>query len=432
VTGGQPARVDPAALIAAARIAVPEVALDAGVTLIPMQALAATAIDPRLPLIVALDHGAVVSPALVAADITQLPGRSGTGWQLLVRLYGAEHVATSIPDGTRATLSYLAQALGKGSEVTALLIPPLPPLAALASPWAMPWLSARLRAPDGCPWDREQTHGSLAKHLIEEAWELHDAIEALEAAPAERRGEALDALQGELGDVLLQVILHAQLAAEIGAFDLTDVQERLAKKIVRRHPHVFGDAEATTSRDVQRNWESVKAEERASEKAANGSGQSAEKASPRSALEGVSRSLPALAASRELQDRASALGYDWPEMRGLLEKLDEELGELAEALRDAGDPDVLTGRAAKSPATLAAAKEELGDVIAVLVNLGRRSGIDAEAALRSANEKFRRRFGDVERRAAARAIDLKSADFAVLDGLWDEAKAAERGEGGAT
>ena len=432
MTGGQPARVDPAALIAAARIAAPEVALDAGVTLVPMQALAATAIDPRLPLIVALDHGAAVSSARVAADTTPLPGRSGTGLQLLMRLYGAEHVATSIPDGTRATLSSLAQALGKGSEATALLIPPLPPLAALASPWAMPWLSARLRAPDGCPWDREQTHGSLAKHLIEEAWELHDAIEALEAAPPEHRGAALDALQGELGDVLLQVILHAQLAAEIGAFDLTDVQERLAKKIVRRHPHVFGDAEATTSRDVQRNWEAVKAEERASEKAANGSDQSAGNAPPRSALEGVSRSLPALAASRELQDRASALGYDWPEMRGLLEKLDEELGELAEALRDAGDPDVLTGRAAKSPATLAAAKEELGDVIAVLVNLGRRSGIDAEAALRSANEKFRRRFGDVERRAAARAIDLKSADFAVLDGLWDEAKAAERGEGGAT
>ncbi|MEY4045608.1 MAG: nucleoside triphosphate pyrophosphohydrolase [Chloroflexota bacterium] len=431
MTGGQPARVDPAALIAAARIAAPEVALDAGVTLVPMQALSATAIDPRLPLIVALDHGAAVSSARVAADTMQLPGRSGTGLQLLMRLYGAEHVATSIPDGTRATLSSLARALGKGSETIALLIPPLPPLAALASPWAMPWLSARLRAPDGCPWDREQTHGSLAKHLIEEAWELHDAIEALEAAPPERRGEAFDALQGELGDVLLQVILHAQLAAEIGAFDLTDVQERLAKKIVRRHPHVFGDAEATTSRDVQRNWESVKAEERASEKAANGSDQSVDKARPRSALEGVSRSLPALAASRELQDRASALGYDWPEMRGLLEKLDEELGELAEALRDAGDPDVLTGRAAKSPATLAAAKEELGDVIAVLVNLGRRSGIDAEAALRSANEKFRRRFGDVERRAAARAIDLKSADFAVLDGLWDEAKAAERGGGGA-
>jgi tetrapyrrole methylase family protein/MazG family protein len=432
VTRGQSARIDFAALVAAAHSVAAEVDLGSGLALIPMQALGSTAIDPRLPLIVAVEPSAAVIASLEPQQHSELPGRRGIGMELLMRLYGVEHVATSIPDGTRATLSSMAQALGKGSEATALLIPPLPPLAALASPWAMPWLSARLRAPDGCPWDREQTHGSLAKHLIEEAWELHDAIEALEAAPPERRGAALDALQGELGDVLLQVILHAQLAAEIGAFDLTDVQERLAKKIVRRHPHVFGDAEATTSRDVQRNWEAAKAEERASEKAANGSDKSTGNAPPRSALEGVSRSLPALAASRELQDRASALGYDWPEMRGLLEKLDEELGELAEALRDAGDPDVLTGRAAKSPATLAAAKEELGDVIAVLVNLGRRSGIDAEAALRSANEKFRRRFGDVERRAAARAIDLKSADFAVLDGLWDEAKAAERGGGGAT
>ena len=194
---------------------------------------------------------------------------------------------------------------------------------------------------------------------------------------------------------------------------------------------MFGDAQAATSREVQRNWESVKAEERAREAIGDAQDNHPEDSPPRSALEGVSRSLPALAASREMQDRASALGYDWPEMRGLLAKLDEELGELAEALREAGDPDVLTGRAAKSPASLAAAKEELGDVIAVLVNLGRRSGIDAEAALRSANEKFRRRFGDVERRAAARAIDLKSADFAVLDGLWNEAKAAERGKGGA-
>ena len=423
MTGGQQARVDVAALLAAARAVAPEVDLASGVTVIPMRALAATAVDPRLPLVVALDRDAGSIDAAAATGTSSLPGRSGSGAQLLVRLYGAEHLAMTIPDGTRHSLADIANGLGMSGEVTGLVIPPIPPLAALASPWALPWLSARLRAPDGCPWDREQTHGSLAKHLIEEAWELHDAIEALEGAPTELRGAAFDALQGELGDVLLQVILHAQLAAEIGAFDLTDVHERLAKKIVRRHPHVFGDVRAETSRDVQRNWESVKAEERA-----RGAG---DNAAPRSALDGVSRSLPALAASRELQDRASALGYDWPEMSGLLAKLDEELGELAEALREAGDPDVLTGRAAKSPATLGAAKEELGDVFAVLVNLGRRSGIDAEAALRSANEKFRRRFGDVERRAAARAIDLKSADFAVLDGLWDEAKAAERGEGGA-
>ena len=409
------------ALIAAAQGADASLNPANGITVVALSQCGATAIDTGRPLILLVD---------TAPSATHLPGRLGTGWELITRLYGADRAVMLLPSGRVSTVA--ACGSGGAGESQAIYLAGLDPLDSFATPWTMPWLSARLRAPDGCPWDREQTHGSLAKHLIEEAWELHDAIEALEAAPPERRGEALDALQGELGDVLLQVILHAQLAAEIGAFDLTDVQERLAKKIVRRHPHVFGDAEATTSRDVQRNWESVKAEERASEKAANGSDQSVDTARPRSALEGVSRSLPALAASRELQDRASALGYDWPEMRGLLEKLDEELGELAEALRDAGDPDVLTGRAAKSPATLAAAKEELGDVITVLVNLGRRSGIDAEAALRSANEKFRRRFGDVERRAAARAIDLKSADFAVLDGLWDEAKAAERGEGGAT
>jgi tetrapyrrole methylase family protein/MazG family protein len=279
----------------------------------------------------------------------------------------------------------------------------------------MPWLSARLRAPDGCPWDREQTHLTLAKHLIEEAWELHDAIEAQAVAPS----AATDAAMAEeLGDVYLQIVLHTQLAAERGAFDLTDVQERLAKKIIRRHPHVFGEATAETSREVQRAWESVKAEERAERG----------DASPKikSALSGVSRGLPALSASRELQDRASAMGYDWPTLDGVREKFTEEIQELTEALEAAGNPDSITGRGATSAATLAAAQDELGDVMAVLVNLGRRSGIDAEAALRGANEKFRRRFGEVERRAAERKIDLKTADFATLDTLWDEAKAAER------
>jgi tetrapyrrole methylase family protein/MazG family protein len=279
----------------------------------------------------------------------------------------------------------------------------------------MPWLSARLRAPDGCPWDREQTHLTLAKHLIEEAWELHDAIEAQAAAPS---AAADAALAEELGDVYLQVVLHTQIAAERGAFDLTDVQERLAQKIIRRHPHVFGEATAETSREVQRTWESVKAQERA----ANGEADMTRK----SALSGVSRGLPALSASRELQDRASAMGYDWPTLDGVREKFTEEIQELNEALEAAGNPDSITGRDTTSAAALAAAQDELGDVIAVLVNLGRRSGIDAEAALRGANEKFRRRFGEVERRAAERTIDLKTADFATLDTLWDEAKAAER------
>ena len=398
------------ALIATARTVAPQVDLTGGFAVIPLTAIASTAADPRLPLFVT--RTAAQKEAREGAGV-ELPGRNGSGTALLERLYGAQHQATLLPSGETTTLQSVTA--DQSSAWEALLIPPLAPIEALASPWAMPWLSARLRAPDGCPWDREQTHLTLAKHLIEEAWELHDAIEAQAAAPS----VATDAAMAEeLGDVYLQVVLHTQLAAERGAFDLTDVQERLAKKIIRRHPHVFGEGTAETSREVQRAWESVKAEERAERG----------DASPKnkSALSGVSRGLPALSASRELQDRASAMGYDWPTLDGVREKFTEEIQELTEALAAAGNPDSITGRGATSAATLAAAQDELGDVMAVLVNLGRRSGIDAEAALRGANEKFRRRFGEVERRAAERKIDLKSADFATLDTLWDEAKAAER------
>ena len=405
------------ALLAAARAAAPGVDLDRGVTFVPLGALAGAATDLRLPLIVTRG----------GAEVAPLPGRSGAGLQLLIRLYGADFEVTLLPNGDQQELGALhATDVPKWS---ALLVPPLAPLSALASPWAMPWISARLRAPDGCPWDREQTHLTLAKHLIEESWELHDAIEAQAANP---NTETEAAMAEELGDVLLQVILHTQLAAERGAFDLTDVQRRLAEKIIRRHPHVFGEGSAETSREVQRTWEAVKAKERATRGSGvtsasdDASGAAPATAPFKSALSGVSRGLPALSASRELQDRASAMGYDWPTLDGVREKFAEEIQELNEALEEAGNPDLITGTPASSAEALAAAQGELGDVIAVLVNLGRRSGIDAEAALRTANEKFRRRFGDVERRAAARAIDLKSADFVTLDALWDEAKAAER------
>ena len=397
-------------LIATARTVAPQVDLTGGFAVIPLTAIASNSADARLPLFVI--RFAAQKDAREGAHV-ELPGRSGSGVALLERLYGAQHRVTLLPSGEIATLQSVSA--DQSGAWDALLIPPLAPIEALASPWAMPWLSARLRAPDGCPWDREQTHLTLAKHLIEEAWELHDAIEAQAAAPS----AATDAAMAEeLGDVYLQIVLHTQLATERGAFDLTDVQERLAKKIIRRHPHVFGEATAETSREVQRAWESVKAEERAERG----------DASPKikSALSGVSRGLPALSASRELQDRASAMGYDWPTLDGVREKFTEEIQELTEALDLAGNPDSITGRGATSAATLAAAQDELGDVMAVLVNLGRRSGIDAEAALRGANEKFRRRFGEVERRAAERKIDLKTADFATLDTLWDEAKAAER------
>jgi MazG family protein len=402
-------------LLASARVAAPLVDLSHGVALIPEEGLAGAAFDLRLPLIVT--RGGTLTALL--------PGRAGKGIALLIRLYGAPHAVTLLPSGTARTLGECAE---ESADWEAILVPPLAPLDALASPWAMPWLSARLRAPDGCPWDREQTHLTLAKHLIEESWELHDAIEAHAANPGEKADAAM---AEELGDVLLQVILHTQLASERGAFDLTDVQERLARKIIRRHPHVFGAGTAETSREVQRTWEAIKAEERAERARGEAeSGVTVGETTPafKSALAGVSRGLPALSASRELQDRASALGYDWPTWDGVLEKLTEELGELREALAAAGDPDSITGRPASGAAALAAAQDELGDVIAVLVNLGRRSGIDAEAALRGANDKFRRRFSEVERRAAARGIALKSADFATLDALWDEAKAVERSQ----
>jgi tetrapyrrole methylase family protein/MazG family protein len=264
-----------------------------------------------------------------------------------------------------------------------------------ASPWALPWISARLRAPDGCPWDREQTHESLRRHLLEEAYEVYDAL---------GEGPATPALAGELGDLLLQIVLHAQLAAEEGVFDLTDVYAAIGSKIVRRHPHVFGEAEARTASDVNRQWEQIKKAERAAAAADEAGTASA----PKSALDGISRSMPALAASQEMQERAANLGYDWPTVDGIVEKVREELGELLDA------------------ETADHRREELGDLLMVAVNLGRRHGIEAETALRSANEKFRRRFRSVERQAAERGVALRDLDFDALDELWDNAKAEER------
>jgi MazG family protein len=266
----------------------------------------------------------------------------------------------------------------------------------------MPWISDRLRAPDGCPWDREQTHASLRSPLLEEAYEVYDALEA----------GATPELAGELGDLLLQVVLHAQLAAEAGVFDLADVQAAIGSKIVRRHPHVFGDAEARTASDVNRQWERIKAQERAD--ADEGSRTPDDPGAPAAttgALDGISRSLPALAASQEMQERAAHLGYDWPSLEGVLDKVVEEADELREAA-ESGDT--------------AHWAEEFGDLLFVLVNVARKRGIDAEAAVRAANAKFRRRFGSVERQAAERGVALRDLDFEALDALWDTAKAEER------
>lgn len=373
-----------------------------GLAVVPAERLIAVPLEPSRPtLLVPL---AVLRTAPPADPPTPLPGRHGPAGRdalaVLRRLYPADHPVGRFGAAGATTVGALVEA-----DLTApLYLAPVAPELAAASPWGMPWISNRLREPDGCPWDREQTHESLRNHLLEEAYEVYDAL----------AGGATLELAAELGDLWLQVVLHAQLAAEAGVFDLADVQAAIASKIVRRHPHVFGDAEVRTTTDVNRQWERIKQAERAAEAAASAAsaveGEPAPR--PKSALEGVSRSMPALAASQEMQERAAHLGYDWPSVDGILAKVAEELGELA---------------AAEGPAARA---EELGDLLMVVVNLARHHDVEAEAALRSANEKFRRRFGIVERLAAEHAVALRDLSFAELDALWDAAKAELAGQNG--
>ncbi len=337
-----------------------------------------------------------------AADPEPIPGRHGPAGRdplgLLRRLYPSDHPVHR-PDGDTTV-----GALTAGDLETPLYLPPVAPELAAAGPWSMPYISHRLRLPDGCPWDREQTHLSLRKHLLEETYEVYDALE---------HGATPD-LAEELGDLLLQVVLHAQLAAEAGVFDLADVQASIARKIVRRHPHVFGDTVASTAADVTRQWERIKAEERgeaaADERASGAAGAAF---APKGALDGISSALPALAASQEMQERAAALGYDWPDVEGVLEKVAEELAELAAA------------------GTAGERREEFGDLLLVVTNVGRKLGIESEAALRAANAKFRSRFQRVERIVAERGVAMRDLDFGTLDAMWDQAKAEERAEAAA-
>ncbi|MGH2513381.1 MAG: nucleoside triphosphate pyrophosphohydrolase [Candidatus Limnocylindrales bacterium] len=368
----------------------------AGLQVVTAEYLLGSPIEASRPLLVVpagvlAGSSAVDAPTVERPAVEILAGRDGPHGRdrlsLLRRLYPDDH-----PVGRfgRAAGTTVGQLTLEDLEA-AVYVGPLAPELAAAGPWAMPWISRRLRQPGGCPWDLEQTHGSLRKHLLEEAYEVYDAL-ADGPSPA---------LAGELGDLLLQVILHAQLAAEAGVFDLADVQAALTTKIVRRHPHVFGTAEVSTAADVNRQWERIKVGERAAAAAESPAGSSAE---PGSALDGISRVMPALAASQEMQERAAALGYDWPSIEGIVAKVHEELAEYLAA------------------ATPSDQEEELGDLLMVVVNLGRHRGVEAEAALRRANDKFRRRFRSVERQAAARGVALRELDFEALDALWRQAK----------
>ncbi len=246
---------------------------------------------------------------------------------------------------------------------------------------------ARLRGPGGCPWDRAQTLATLKPFLIEECYELLDAIDGEDPA---HHAE-------ELGDVLLQVVLQCQLRAEEGAFGFDAVAQRLADKLVRRHPHVFGDAQADTPAEVVRNWEAIKSTERGGR---------------RSLLDGLPRHLPALLKAQKVQARAARVGFDWKQVEDVLAKVDEELAEVRAALA--------AGEAAK-------VREEVGDLLFAVVNLGRFQAVDTEAALEDTVAKFRRRFAVIEERVHAAGKELTGCSLEELDGHWNAAKAAERG-----
>ncbi|HZY95946.1 MAG TPA: nucleoside triphosphate pyrophosphohydrolase [Candidatus Cybelea sp.] len=293
----------------------------------------------------------------------------------LLRALEARGVTTEIVPGVpRATLA----------ASIAMPLVPLPPQSAHYSWDDLVEIMARLRM--GCPWDREQTHRTLVPYLIEETFEVVEAIELSQ----------LDGLCEELGDLLLQVVFHAQLATEVGKFSIADVVDALSNKMVRRHPHVFGDAVIEDVDAQWRNWERLKALEKTGRKR-------------KSRLDGIPKHLGALQRGQRMQEKAARVGFDWPNIDGILEKLSEELRELAEARRLPQDDPMV--------------REELGDIFFTLVNLSRALGVDAETAMREANEKFYKRFAFMEQRAGADGKNLSDLDADELEELWELAKA---------
>jgi len=257
-------------------------------------------------------------------------------------------------------------------------------------------VQARLRAPGGCPWDREQTHSTLRTYLIEEAYEVLDAIE--KGNPQE--------LAEELGDLLLQVLFHADMARETGAFDISDVVTGIHDKMVRRHPHVFGDVKAETSGEVLKNWAQLKAKEK---QAVSQRRISSKDATP-SALDGVPRNIPALLEAYQMTRRAAQIGFDWERVEGIFEKLEEEASEL---------------RAALAVSNRRASEEEVGDLLFSVVNLARFLGLDPEVTLKHSNLKFKQRFQEMEKEALRSGLKLSELSKEKLEELWTSAKVKE-------
>ena len=259
----------------------------------------------------------------------------------------------------------------------------IPPLGANTSFEAFQELVAHLRAPEGCPWDREQTHRSLRPHLLEEAYEVLTALDA----------EDVNALREELGDLLLQIVLHAQIASEYGEFTMSDVLGNIHAKLVHRHPHVFGGLKLKDKQGVIQNWERLKAAERRSSGLAD-----------KGLLDGIAIILPALSQAEAFQKRAARVGFDWANLQGVIDKIDEEFREV----RQAFDPET---RAA-----------EIGDLLFAVVNLARWLDVDAESALREANGRFRKRFAYIESSARAQGREMSEFSLEEMDDLWNEAK----------
>jgi tetrapyrrole methylase family protein/MazG family protein len=374
----------------------PEVKIIGGMSFIE-PVCAALGIDPLssgLQIVDALDPRLEPSrPALCAQVYSRLVA---SGLKLaLLDLYPPEHevalVRGSDANGKpvwRGPLSDLDH-LDRFDHLTSLYLPPVSPELDFKTFGGFRGIIHRLYAPGGCPWDREQTHSSLRPYLLEETYE---ALEKLDT------GE-MSGLAEELGDILLQIGLHCEIASEAGEFDYADVFESITQKLIRRHPHVFGETVAGTAGEVAANWQRIKQEERSGAAEAQ-----------RSILAGVPATMPALSFSQSVQARVAQVGFDWPRIEEVLDKLGEEIDEL---------------RAADNAADR---EEEFGDILFVLANAARWLELDAEHALRRANAKFVRRFGRVEVLARERDIDMPTAGLEALNVLWDEVKAEESGQ----
>lgn len=281
----------------------------------------------------------------------------------------------------------------------------------------------RLRAPGGCPWDREQTFDTIKPYTLEETYEVLEAIE----------NRDWQELAGELGDLLLQVLFYAEMAKEQSSFSIDDVLDRLSTKLIDRHPHVFGDVKADTSDQVKRNWEALKQEERKKKEGA----EEHEKSDKRSILAGISSKMPSLLEAHKLSSRAAQIGFDWPDVEGLFDKLGEETEELREHLEEFPAPGPRpqgrgiagSGRTVIPERLQEKLEGEVGDLFFVLVNVARYLSVDPESALRKTNRKFRRRFEWMEGRLRASGRSPEDAPMAELEALWQEAKRHEQDAG---